>query len=66
MTSLQILLDAFKTYEIEVISAGDAHVKVQNNFEIEVEGNGLYKLFDDGYVVGPFDDANELCRFILT
>jgi hypothetical protein len=66
MTALEILLDALKFYEIEIISINGNHVKVQNNFEIEVEANDLYKLFDDGYVVAPFDDINELCRFILT
>ncbi|MEP7232349.1 MAG: hypothetical protein ABI691_18955 [Ginsengibacter sp.] len=66
MTSLEILLDALEFYKIEIISTIDNRVKVQNNFEIEVESNGLYKLFDDGYVVAPFDDINEMCRFILT
>jgi hypothetical protein len=66
MTALEILLDALKFYEIEIISINGNRVKVQNKFEIEVESNGLYKLFDDGYVVAPFDDINELCRFILT
>lgn len=66
MTALEILLEALKFYEIEVTSMNGKHVKLQNNFEIEVEANGLYKLFDDGYVVAPFDDINELCRFMLT
>ncbi len=66
MTSLEILLDALEFYKIEIISTIDNRVKVQNNFEIEVESNGLYKLFDDGYVVAPFDNINEMCRFILT
>jgi hypothetical protein len=35
-----------------------------NAFKIEVGKNGLYKLLDDGYVVAPFDDTNELCWFI--
>ncbi len=65
MTEFEILLEALKFYEITIMSIDEHHVKVQNNFEIEVEKNGLYKLFDDGYVVAPFDDINELCRFIL-
>ena len=66
MTSLEILLEALKFYEIEIISVNDNHVKVQHNYEVEVETNGLYKLSDDGYIVAPFDDINDLCRFILT
>ncbi len=64
MTALQTLLSAFKFYEIEILSVNGNHVKVQNNFEVEVEANGLYKLIDDGYIVGPFDDLNEMCQFI--
>ena len=65
MTAQEILVDALTFYQIEIIGVKDNHVKVQNKFEIEVETNGLYKLYDDGYVVAPFDNINELCRFIL-
>lgn len=63
--ALETLLEALKVYEIEIVSVEGKHVKVQDNYEIEVEANGLYKLYDDGYVVAPFDDLNELCRLIL-
>ncbi len=66
MTAQENLLEALKVYEIEILSVEGNHVKVQNNFEIEVETNGLYKLLDDGYIVAPFNDLNDLCRFILT
>ena len=66
MAALQILLEALQFYEIEILAVNENHVKVQNNYEVEVEANGLYKLLDDGYIVAPFDDINELCRFILT
>lgn len=66
MTALEILLEALKFYQIEIVSVDGNLVKVQNNYEIEVEPNGLYKLSDDGYIVAPFKDINELCRFILT
>lgn len=65
MEALEILSEALEFYEIEILSVSGNHVKVQKKFEIEVEANGIYKLFDDGYVVAPFDDLNELCRFIL-
>jgi hypothetical protein len=35
------------------------------NYEIEVEANGLYKLYDEGYVIAPFSDVETLCQFIL-
>jgi hypothetical protein len=59
MISLQILPGAFKTSEIEVISVDHAHVNVGNNFQIDVEGNGIYKLFDDGYIIGPGYQFND-------
>ena len=65
MTALEILLEALKVYEIEVVAIEGSHVKLQNKFEVEVEKNKLYKLIDDGYIVAPFSDLNDLCRFIL-
>lgn len=64
MTSLEILLEALNVYEIEVLSVESNHVKLKRNYEIEVEKNKLYKLIDDGYIVAPFSDLNELCMFI--
>ena len=49
-------------YENDVIAVEADRVKLQNNYEIEVEKNKLYKLIDDGYIVAPFSDLNELCR----
>ena len=66
MTALEILLEALKFYNIEISSVNNNCVSVHKNFEIEVEASGLYKLSDDGYVVGPFNNINELCRFILS
>ena len=65
MTAQEIALDAFRFYKIEVISVIENRIKLLGNYEIEIETNGLYKLYDDGFVVAPFNDINELCRFIL-
>jgi hypothetical protein len=65
MEALKTLTEALKFYGIEILSVNSNHVKVQDKYEIEVEANGLYKLLDDGYIVAPFNDINELCRFIL-
>lgn len=66
MTSLEILLEALKVYEIEVIAIDGNRVKLKNNYMVEVEKNKLFKLIDDGYIIAPFNDLNELCRFIIT
>jgi hypothetical protein len=47
MTALETLPEVLKVYEIEVISIEGSHVKLQNNYEVEVEKNKLYKLIDD-------------------
>ena len=65
MTPQETLIAALQFYEIEIVEVNDNHIKVQHNFEIEVEANGIYKLLDNGYIVAPFDDINELCWFIL-
>jgi len=61
----EILLDALRFYEIDVVSVNGTRVKVQNDYEIEVREIGAYKLFDDGNVVALFTDLDELCWFIL-
>ena len=53
MKPIEKLLEALKFYEIQIISVNGNYVKVQNNYEIEVEQNKLYKLLDDGYIVAP-------------
>jgi hypothetical protein len=65
MDSTEILLDALQYYEIPVLSASGNYITVINDYSIEVEANGLYKLLDDGKVVAPFNDLDELCLFIL-
>ena len=61
----EILLDALRFYEIDIVSVNGIRVKVQNDYEIEVQALGDYKLFDDGNIVALFTDLDELCWFIL-
>lgn len=65
MTALEILIAALKNYNIEIIATNNNSVTVGKGYHIEVEANGLYKLFSHELVVAPFDDVDELCRFIL-
>ncbi len=65
MTAQEVLLDALGYYKIAVSSIHNNTIKVIKNYSIEVEQNGVYKLYDDGNVIAPFDDLDELCRFIL-
>jgi hypothetical protein len=65
MDNKQILLDALLYYNIEVIDSTTNKIKIGRDYCIEVEQNGLYKLSSNGQVVAPFDDLDELCRFVL-
>ncbi len=65
MTAIDTLLEAFMVYGIEVIAMEGSRLKFKNNLVVEVEKNKLYKLIDDSYIIAPFGDLNELCRFIL-
>jgi len=58
------LLEALKGYELKVLGATDTTIMVSPAYEIEMEANGIFKLSEEGYIVGPFSDLNELCRFI--
>ncbi len=44
----------------------EQHVYVINNYSIEVEPSGVFKLLDGDTVIAPFDDLDELCRFLLS
>lgn len=59
------LREALQYYAIIIEAEQGWTVKVPRSYSIEVEANGLYRLSDNGQVVAPFDDLDELCRFIL-
>jgi hypothetical protein len=65
MTATEELLDCFAFFKIEVLEKKENHIALQKGYAIEVEANGLYKLSQDGEVIAPFDDLNELSHFIL-
>lgn len=60
------LLEALEFYNIGIEDSSSFHIILERGFEIEVEKNGLYRLLSDGMVVAPFNDLNEICRFILS
>lgn len=65
MTNAEFLEGALQYYTIPFETADQVHYTVARGYTIEVEANGLYKLVSNGQVVAPFDDVDELCRFIL-
>lgn len=65
MTARDILLGALQYYSIGILEEANNRIRIDRNYEIEVEANGLYKLMSEGQVIAPFDDVDELCRFVL-
>lgn len=65
MSQQEILLDCMSFYQIPVKEVRENHVYTIKAYEIEVESNGLFKLKQQDAVIAPFDDLDELCRFIL-
>lgn len=65
MGNKEILLDALRYYGIEIIDDSTSKIQLSGGYIIEIESNGLYKLLADGQVIAPFDDLDELCRFVL-
>lgn len=65
MTSKQHLLLALDYYGLKVMEDNDKVVQLEDDYQIEVESGFLFKLLWRGEVVAPFDDLDELCRFIL-
>jgi hypothetical protein len=58
------LLEALAAYGIAVLADDGPKVVVENDYAVEVEANGLYKLFWKGKVIAPFDDLDALCQFV--
>jgi len=52
-------------YDIEIVETGANFIRIGRGYKIEIEANGLYKLFSNEQVIAPFDDLDELCRFVL-
>lgn len=65
MENKKRLLEALLYYNIEILETSANKINIGRGYSIEIEQNGLYKLFSDDQVVAPFDDLDELCRFVL-
>ncbi|MEM6963136.1 MAG: hypothetical protein AAF573_00130 [Bacteroidota bacterium] len=60
----EFLLFGLEHFEIEVVNHKDNMIYLRMDYVIEIESNHLYKLLQDGQVIAPFNDVEELCRFI--
>jgi hypothetical protein len=60
----EILLSTIADYGFAIISDNGKHVVIEHGFSIEIEGENLWKLSEEGSVIAPFTDPYELCAFI--
>lgn len=63
-TSNAILLQALQAYEILILEDRGKFLQLENEYSVEIEANGIFKLRSEGLVVAPFADVDELCQFI--
>ncbi len=63
-TPKEWLLYAFSQYQITVLADEGKFVRLEKDFEVEIEANGVFKLKHGGLVIAPFRDLDELCQFI--
>lgn len=58
------LLMALSYYGIAIIADEGQTLRLEKEYEVEIERGFLFKLRWRGEVVAPFDDLNEMCSFI--
>ncbi|WP_421798135.1 hypothetical protein [Haliscomenobacter sp.] len=62
--SKEQLLQAFQEQSIVVLTDNGKFLELENDYSVEIEANGIYKLRSEGLVVAPFASVEELCQFI--
>lgn len=64
MDTKESLIQALNRYHIQILNDRGKYIELENDYEIEIEANGIFKLRSEGLVVAPFADLDELCQFI--
>lgn len=62
--SKEQLLQAFQEHGIIILADNGKFLELENEYSVEIEANGIYKLRSEGLVVAPFASVEELCQFI--
>lgn len=58
------LMLALSDFNIKIIADRDHILDLEKDYTVEIEQNGIYKLYWKGKVVAPFQDLAEMCHFI--
>lgn len=62
--SKDFLLFGLQHFGINVIQDNGKYLDLVHNYQIEIENESLFRLSQNGSVIAPFDDVEELCNFI--
>ncbi len=60
----EFLLFALNHFDLKVSAHEGKMVYLDQHYAIEIEGQKLFKLLQNGQVIAPFSDVAELCNFI--
>jgi hypothetical protein len=64
MNQKEQLLHKLAQYGILILDDRGKYVELENDYEVEIEANGIFKLRSEGLVIAPFADLDEMCQFI--
>jgi hypothetical protein len=64
LSGKELLLHALRVYGLAVIREDSNKIFTESDYCVEVEGPQLFKLSQDGYIVAPYDNVDELCQMI--
>lgn len=64
LSGKELLLHALQAYGLPVIREDGNKVFTESEYCVEIEGPYLFKLSQDGYIVAPYDNVDELCQMI--
>jgi hypothetical protein len=64
LSGKELLLQAFQAHGLSVFREDGNKVFTESEYCVEVEGPHLFKLSQDGYIVAPYDNLDELCQMI--
>jgi hypothetical protein len=66
LSGKELLMRVLNHYAIQIIREDGNKIYTESDYCIEVESAQLFKLSQDGYIIGPYDNADELCQMIKT
>jgi len=64
MKGKEKLMEALRKYGVVIVKEDGKYVYTESDYCVEIENASLFKLSQDGYVIAPYDNLDELCEMI--